>query len=202
LVDVREKTIAERVRELAKEHPDAYLVDPSEDAFGIKGISSLGRELGSLKWKFDMIVAPIGGGALASGVILGLKEARSRSLVIGAEPALANDAARSLKEGEIVSNEKEPRTIADEARAMCLGQSAWSILCRSLSGIVEIPEEKITDAMRLLFDLANLKVEPSGALSVAALLAEPELFHGRSVCCIVSGGNVDQGLYKTILQGQ
>jgi len=83
-----------------------------------------------------------------------------------------------------------------------LGRSTWSILYRSLSCIVEIPEEKIVEATRLLFDLANLKAEPTGALSVAALLAEPELFRGHSVCCIVSGGNVHQTLYGAFLEGR
>ena len=60
-----------------------------------------------------------------------------------------------------------------------------------LAGIIEVAEEQIEEAVRLLFLLANLKVEPTGALSIAALLATPEIFRGKAVCCVVSGGNVD-----------
>jgi threonine dehydratase len=69
-----------------------------------------------------------------------------------------------------------------------------------LKHIVEIPEEKIAEAMRLLFGLANLKAEPTGALSVAAVMTEPELFRNRLVCCVISGGNVDPAVYALILR--
>jgi threonine dehydratase len=66
---------------------------------------------------------------------------------------------------------------------------------------VDIPEVTIVEAVRLLFGLANLKVEPTGALGVAAVMAQPELFRGESVCCVVSGGNVDPAVYAHILAG-
>jgi threonine dehydratase len=68
-----------------------------------------------------------------------------------------------------------------------------------LAGIVEVPENAITEGVRLLFALANLKAEPTGALPIGALLAEPSRFQGRSVCCVISGGNVDPSLYADIL---
>jgi threonine dehydratase len=200
LVDTKVKSLTGYLKERAAEHSDAYLVK-SDDLLAIQGIASLGKELGSLKWKFDFVIAPIGVGALASGVIVGLRETRKNTSVIGAEPLLANDAARSLRAGEIVSDESEANTVADEARARSLGPSAWPILYKSLASIVEVPEEKIVEATRLLFALANLKVEPTGALGLAAVLTKPELFKGRSVCCIVSGANVDPGVYaRMVLQ--
>jgi threonine dehydratase len=66
---------------------------------------------------------------------------------------------------------------------------------------VNIPEETIVRAVRLLFGLANLRVEPKGALGAAAVMAQPELFRGESVCCVVSGGNVDPAVYAHILAG-
>jgi threonine dehydratase len=119
--------------------------------------------------------------------------------VIGAEPLLANDAARSLRAGHIVVNEAEPQTIADGARTVSVGQHNWALIKDGLSKIVEVPEENIIEAVRLLFLLANLKAEPTGALAVGALLTEPEYFEGRSVCCVVSGGNVDPEVYRGIL---
>jgi threonine dehydratase len=100
-----------------------------------------------------------------------------------------------------VTNESEPQTIADGVRTISLGRHNWPILRDGLSRIVEVSEESIKEAVRLLFTLANLKVEPTGALGIAALLTEPELFRGRAVCCVVSGGNVDPEVFRTILAG-
>ncbi|HET9177794.1 MAG TPA: threonine/serine dehydratase [Terriglobia bacterium] len=199
LVDVTAQPRWDRVWELAKEHPDAYVASPYDDPYVIEGNSSLGRELAALEYNLDGIVVPIGGGGLASGVVAGLREAKHSVPVIGAEPLLANDAALSLKEGQIVSNESEPQTIADGARTISLGDRNWEILSTGLQKIVEVPEEKIAEGLRVLFSLANLKVEPTGALAVGAILTEPKSFADQTVCCVVSGGNVDPQVYSRLL---
>lgn len=201
LVDVRTKSRAEAVAELAKQHPEAYIASAYDDPLVIQGNSSLGIEISALPQKPEIVVAPTGGGGLISGIIEGLAQAHSAIRVIGAEPLLGNDAARSLRAGHIVANETEPETIADGARTVSLGKHNWEIIRKSLSHIVEVPEEKIVEAVRMLFALANLKVEPTGALSVAAVMTEPELFRGRSVCCVISGGNVDPAVYTKIIEG-
>ena len=150
--------------------------------------------------EIELVLAPVGGGGLSSGLIQGVRASGRKLTVVGAEPLLANDAARSLREGRIVSNQSEPQTIADGARTVSVGQHNWAVLRTGLYGIVEVPEEKIREALRLLFTLANLKAEPTGALSVGALLTEPETFRGRSVCCVISGGNVDPELFARMLR--
>jgi len=85
------------------------------------------------------------------------------------EPLLGNDAARSLKAGKIIRNEAEKQTIA-EAKEVSLGEHNWKILKRGLKRIVEVLKRRSRKAVRLLFALANLKAEPTGALSVAAVL--------------------------------
>jgi threonine dehydratase len=199
LVDVLVKSRVDRVAELARLHPGAYLANAADDALAIEGYSSLGRELSSLRPMPDTVVAPVGGGGLISGILLGAKGKGMR--VVGAEPLLANDAARSLRAGKIVVDSIESPTIADGARALTLGKRNWEIMHGALSTIIEVPEETIVEAVRLLFELANLKVEPTGALGVAAVMAQPELFRGESVCCVVSGGNVDPAVYAHILAG-
>jgi threonine dehydratase len=121
--------------------------------------------------------------------------------VVGAEPLIANDAARSLRAGHIVTNEAEPQTVADGARTVSIGQHNWAILAGGLSHIVEVPEENIREGVRLLYGLANLKAEPTGALSIGALLTDPERFRGHRVCCVISGGNVDAAVYRETLAG-
>jgi threonine dehydratase len=202
LVDVFVKSRAERVRELALEDPDAYISSAYDDPLVIEGNASLGEELCALKRPIDLIVAPVGGGGLTSGIITGIRNAGKKIDVIGAEPLLANDAARSLKAGHIIRNESEPQTIADGARTLSVGEHNWKILRDGIVNIVEVPEEKIREATRLLFSMANLKSEPTGALAVAAVLSQPSLFHDRSVCCVVSGGNTDPEVYRNILVGE
>lgn len=200
-VDVRVKSRAERVRELAGDYPEAYIASSYDDPLVIEGNSTLGVELASLDQSIDLIVAPVGGGGLTSGIIVGLQKSGNDTPVFGAEPSMANDAARSLRAGHIVRNDSEPQTIADGVRTLSLGENNWPILRDALSGIIEVPEENIREAVRLLFHLANLKTEPTGALSIAALLTQPALFRDRAICCVVSGGNVDPVVYQDLLSG-
>ncbi len=197
LIDTSQVSRAERVRQLAAADPEAYVASAYDDALVIEGNSSLGAELASLA--LDDVVAPVGGGGLTAGLVTGLRRAGSRARVVGAEPLLANDAARSLREGRVVANLREPQTLADGARTVSLGVRNWAVLQEGLAGIVEVPEDAIREAVRLLFGLANLKAEPTGALGLAALLCEPERFRGRRVCCVVSGGNVDPALYRELI---
>jgi threonine dehydratase len=201
LIDVRVKSRVDRVRELSQQYPEAYIASAYDDPLVIEGNATLGMEIGALERQLDIVVAPVGGGGLISGLITGLKQSRKTVTVVGAEPLLGNDAARSLRAGHIVANESEPQTIADGARTLSLGKHNWAIMQGNLSTIVEVPEEKIIEAVRLLFEFANLKVEPTGALSLAAALTQPDLFRGRAVCCVISGGNVDPGVYASLLNG-
>lgn len=201
LIDVAVTSRQERVDAIARERPNAYFASAYDDLLVIRGNASLGVELAALDGQIDAIVAPVGGGGLTAGIVQGLRDCGKSIPVIGAEPLLGNDAARSLRAGCIVTNTTEPKTIADGARTVSLGARNWEILREGLSAIVEVPEKEIIETVRLLFHLANLKVEPTGALAVAALLTDPERFRGRSVCCVASGGNVDPQVYRSILEG-
>ena len=201
LIDIKEKSRAGRVAELSNSNPDAYIASAFDDPLVIEGNASLGAELAALTRKFDFVIAPVGGGGLTSGLINGLRGSGSDAKVVGAEPLMANDAARSLRAGHIVQNEAEPQTIADGARTVSVGQHNWPILKDGLDRIVEVPEENIKEGLRLLFGLANLKSEPTGALGIGGLLTEPDLFREQRVCCVISGGNVDPEVYRSILAG-
>ena len=201
LIDVTRITRAARVRELAAERGDAYIASPYDDPLVIEGNATLGAELAGSGRSFDCVIAPVGGGGLTAGLIQGLRAGGCAVPVYGAEPELANDASRSLRAGRLLANQTEPTTIADGVRTLSLGQHNWEILREGLAGIVEVSEDQIKESVRLLFALANLKVEPTGALGVAALLAAPKQFQGQSVCCVASGGNVDPELYRSILAG-
>jgi threonine dehydratase len=145
------------------------------------------------------VIVPIGGGGLISGVIKGLCDKGDTAQVYGAEPLMGNDAARSMREGKIIINELEPQTIADGARTVSVGEHNWQIIQNGVRGIFEVSEEKIKEGVRTLFAYANLKVEPTGALTIGAVLENQEFFAGKSVCIVVSGGNVDTEVYQQIL---
>ncbi|HKG20322.1 MAG TPA: pyridoxal-phosphate dependent enzyme, partial [Blastocatellia bacterium] len=157
LLDVNSQSRAERVAELAGLHADAYVASAYDDPLVIAGNATLGAELAALDASFDFVIAPVGGGGLTSGLVQGFRNARSAARIWGAEPLMANDAARSFRAGHIVLNESEPQTIADGARTVSIGRHNWDILREGLAGIVEVPEENIREGVRLLFHLANLK---------------------------------------------
>jgi threonine dehydratase len=201
LLDVRSKSRAQRVAELERENPEAFIASAYDDPLVIEGNASLGQEICSSGRPVDCIVVPVGGGGLSSGIVSAVRQSGRNIKVVGAEPLLGNDAARSLRAGHIVRNETEPQTIADGARTVSVGEHNWNILKDGLAGIVEAPEDNIKEAVRLLFSLGNLKAEPTGALAVGALITQPDLFRNQTVACVISGGNVDPEIYRAILAG-
>ena len=203
-VDTQRETRAAKVAEVFAQHPDAYLGSAFDDPLVLAGNASLGHELAALALAgrpFDAVVVPLGGGGLTAGMVQGLREAGNAAEVWGAEPLLANDGAQSLRAGHIVRSEKEGATIADGARTLALGTHNWAILQHGLAGIVEVGESEIREGVRLLSALANVKAEPTGALTTGAVLTAPDSFRGKTVCCVVSGGNVDPQVYLEILSG-
>jgi threonine dehydratase len=199
IIDTNKISRAARVAELAKARPNAYVASAYDDPLVIEGNATLGKELARLEGEVDCIMAAVGGGGLTSGIITGLRASGSKLPVIAVEPIIANDAARSLRAGKIIANASEPQTMADGVRTASLGQHNWKILKDGLTRIIEVPESSIGDAVRLLFNLANLKAEPTGALSISGILTEPSAFKGKSVCCVISGGNVDPEVFREIL---
>ncbi len=199
LIDVNKIRREARVAQLMEKFPKAYQASAYNDSLVINGNSSLGDEIANYEGDFDFVVVPVGGGGLISGISKGLERNGNTAKLIGAEPLIANDAARSLKAGEIVRNEAEPQTIADGARTVSVGQQNWEIIKTGVSDVLEISEEHIKEGLRTYFALANLKVEPTGALSLGAVLENKEKFANKKVCVVVSGGNVDTEIYQQIL---
>lgn len=137
----------------------------------------------------DVIMAPVGGGGLASGTAIVASELSPRTRVIGVEPEEADDAYQSLKEGRIVPA-RPPTTIADGLRTS-LGDLTFSIIRKHVSEIVTVSEEAIVAAMRYVWERAKIIIEPSSAVPVAALMEKKVDVAGQRVGVIISGGNVD-----------
>ena len=201
LIDTTVISREDRVAQLVAEDPDAYVASAYDDEFVIDGNSTLGTELAAVEGGFDAVIAPIGGGGLTSGLIKGLRAAGSTIPVFAAEPAIANDAAQSFRSGTIVRSATEIQTMADGARTRAIGKHNWAILQHGLADVIEVPEANIAEGLRLLFSLANVKSEPTGALGIGALLTNPARFAGQHVCVVITGGNVDTTRYRDLLGG-
>ena len=198
LIDVRQLSRAERVAQLLQAQPDAFQAQAYDDYRVVAGNSTLGKEIFSAT-NFDSVIVPIGGGGLCSGIVVANGYMNKQVEIIGAEPIPGNDAAQSLRTGQLVRNEQEPDTLADGARTLSLGQLNWEILQHSVSDIIEVSDTLILRGLQHAFRYVNLKVEPTGALAIGALFAQPERFAGKRVCCVVSGGNVDPVVYAQAL---
>ena len=164
-------------------------IHPYNHSDVIAGQSTAALELLDEVPDLDTVVAPVGGGGLLSGTAITASELAEGTRVLGAEPAGADDAYRSLAEGKILPS-VEPRTIAD-GLLTALGELTFPILQERVEGIVRVDDEAIVRAMRLVWERMKILIEPSAAVPLAAVLENRESFRGRRVGIILSGGNVD-----------
>jgi threonine ammonia-lyase medium form len=188
-----------RADKLAAEH-GYVLVPPYDDRDVIAGQGTAGVEIVEDLPDVDTVVVPVSGGGLISGVAAAVKQLRPQARVIGAEPELAGDAAESFRRGRRVawSPEDTARTIADGLRVRQVGALTWRHIQRYVDDVVTVTEEQILDAVRLLALRSRLVAEPSGAVSVAAVLSGAARPQGPTVA-VISGGNIDPALLARVL---
>ena len=195
----------ERAEAIAAERGLA-IIPPYDDDRIIAGQGTVGLEIAEELAEVALVVVPVGGGGLASGVAVAIKALVPGARVVGVEPELAADAHESLERGEIVgwSAADVSRTIADGTRTQALGRRTFAHLRGYLDGIVTVTEAEIAAAVRLAAERSRLVAEPSGALALAAIVFRgKELGLGGSdgpVVGIVSGGNVDPAQYRAYLE--
>lgn len=186
-----EATIEAREKEAKKIQASegASFLHPSNQMEVILGNATAGMELLQDQPDLDILMTPVGGGGLLAGNALAAHYFGQNCRVIGAEPALVDDAFRSLKSGKIEGNSRTD-TIADGLRTT-LGSVNFPIIQQLVDRIIRVEEEEIIQAMKLVWERLKIIIEPSCAVPVAALLKEPSVFSGRRVGIILSGGNVD-----------
>jgi threonine dehydratase len=186
-----EPTLAAREEALAAvvAATGATFVHPYDDPLVIAGQGTAALELLTDVPELEAVMGPVGGGGLMSGTAIAVAGSRPEVAVWGAEPAAADDAFRSLRDGRRFPP-LAPTSIAD-GLLTALSDRTFRILSGRLEGILTVSEEGIVRAMRLLWERMKLVVEPSGAVPLAAVLEHPERFAGRRVGLIISGGNVD-----------
>lgn len=166
------------------------LIHPFIDERVMAGQGTAAIELMNEVQTLDMIMCPVGGGGLLAGTAVAAKAIQPSIRVVAAEPLGADDAARSVAMGRLVSN-VHPSTIADGLRAD-LGAPNFEILRRHVDAVITVEESSIVAAMRLIWETMKIVIEPSAAVTVAALLERkvPDATRAR-IGIILTGGNVD-----------
>jgi threonine dehydratase len=180
----REDTLAK-----VQEKTRAAFIHPYDDYNVIAGQATASKELLEEIPGLDIVMAPIGGGGLMSGTALTTKFLSSTTKVYGAEPKIVDDAWRSFTTGQLQKN-TSINTIADGLRTN-LSERTFGIIKEKVDDIFTVSEEQIMEAMLLVYERMKIVIEPSSAVPLAAVLANPEVFKNKKTGIIISGGNVD-----------
>jgi threonine dehydratase len=180
----------ERALKISEEEGRTF-VHPFDDADIIAGAGTVGLEICEQISQLDILVVPVGGGGLISGVLVAVKQLLPHVRVYGVEPSGAAVMHQSLIAGHPTRLDHPPRTIADGLASPMAGQLTYAIVSTLADGIVVVEDDAIADAMRLLITRTKLLVEPAGAAAFAALIGGLIPDVRGSVGVIVSGGNVD-----------
>jgi len=182
----RESTLAKIANETG-----ANIVHPYNDERVIAGQGTATLELLDSILDLDAVIAPVGGGGLISGTSIAAKGLKPNIRVIAAEPEMADDAYRSIKEGKIIPM-KDPKTLAD-GLLTSLGQLTFPIIQQNVEQIVTVSEQGIIDSMKFVWERSKIVIEPSAAVAVGVLWERKIDLAGLKVGVILSGGNVDLG---------
>jgi threonine dehydratase len=193
----------QRAEELERERK-LVPVPPYNDEKIIAGQGTIGLEILEDLADAEVVLVPIGGGGLISGIATALKESGAEVKVIGVEPEFAADAQASLRTGKIqsVSAESTIKTLADGLRSQSIGPINFEHVQKYVDDIITVKEEEIRQAMRHLLFSARILAEPSGAVTTAAAMFHAaEIPASDKTVAVVSGGNVEPQLFSEILMG-
>lgn len=177
-------------------------VPPYNDEKIIAGQGTIGLEILEDLPDVELVLVPVGGGGLISGVATAIKESKPNAKIIGVEPEFAADAQASLRSGTIqsISGESAARTLADGLRSQSIGAINFEHIRKYVDDIITVNENEIRQAMKHLLFSARILAEPSGAVTTAAAMFHAaELPASDKIVVVVSGGNVEPQLFSDIL---
>jgi threonine dehydratase len=187
--------------ELVRKH-GYVVIPPYDDEQIIAGQGTCGLEIVESLPSVDLVLVPVSGGGLLSGIAAAVKRLSPQTKVYGVEPELAGDTAESFRTGSIVTwgPELTSRTLADGLRTQSVGERNFAHIQAFVDGIVTVTEPEIRAAMRAIVAATRLVPEPSGAVAAAALLFHADKLPAyKTAVAVVSGGNVDPALLAQML---
>jgi threonine dehydratase len=174
------------------------LVHPYDEPLVMAGQGTAGLELAEEVAGLDIVLVPVGGGGLISGVATAVRALQPAARIVGVEPEASDDTRRSLRAGrrETVS---VGRTIADGQQLATPGEKTFPVISAIVDDVVTVTDADIARTMRFLFERLKVVVEPSGASALAALMAGHVALEGRRAGVVLSGGNVDAARFITVM---
>lgn len=181
-VESREKTLLE-----VQKATGATVIHPYNDYQIISGQGTVVLEFLEEVPELDMVLVPIGGGGLISGIAVAVSEITPKINVVGAEPALADDARQSFEQKKLIPS-NYPDTVADGLRTS-LGNKTYPIILKYVKDIITAPEHNILPIMKVMTKNLKDNIEPSSAVPLAALIEKKQMFKDKKVGIIISGGN-------------
>jgi len=187
--------------ELVRKH-GYVVIPPYDDPQIIAGQATCGLEIIDQLPEVDLVLSPVSGGGLLSGIAAAVKQLKPACKVFGVEPELAGDTAESFRTGTIVEwpAQLTSRTIADGLRTQSVGQRNFAHIQAFVDGILTVTESEIRATMRAIVAATRLVPEPSGAVAAAALLFHAEELPAyHNAVAVISGGNIDPALLAQIL---
>ena len=190
-----------KAEELEKEH-GLVPVPPYNDEKIIAGQGTIGLEILEDMAEVELVLVPIGGGGLISGVAAAIKESNPKAKVIGVEPEFAADAQASFRSGKIqsISGESAARTAADGLRSQSIGEINFEHIRKYVDEVITVTEDEIRRAMRRLLFSGRILAEPSGAVTTAAAMFHAEeLPPSSTTVAVLTGGNIEPQLFSDML---
>jgi threonine dehydratase len=179
---------------------DGIFVHPFNDLKTIAGQGTVGKEIHEATGgKVDVVLAAVGGGGLVSGIATYLKARNPSIIVMGAEPAGSPSMYESLRQGRVITLD-EIDTFVDGAAVKQVGELTFDLFRRHVDRVIVVPEGKVCTTMIDLYQSDGIIAEPAGALSIAALDDVADEIRGKTVVCVLSGGNNDILRYPEIME--
>ena len=171
------------------------MVPPFDDVRTIAGAGTVGLEIVAQTPSVRTVFVPIGGGGLVSGIAVAIKALRPDAVVIGVEPVGAACMSASLAAGHPTTL-ATTASVADGLLPVRPGDLTFLHVAALVDEVRTVDDSSIVRAMRWIYDSTGMRVEPSGAVSVAAALADGPATTG--VVAVISGGNVDPGAFQAL----
>lgn len=189
-----------KAKDLARKDDCAY-ISPYNDERIIAGHGTIGLEILEALPDVDVVMVPLGGGGLISGICIAMKSIRSNVKVIGVQSKSSPVMYESLKAGKIVAVQKTVKSVA-EGLSGNVGPITFGIVQKCVDCMVLVEEETLRNAVYLLWTHDKQLVEGSGAAAVAPVIENKLFFKGKRVVSVVTGGNIDSHLFQSILASE
>jgi threonine dehydratase len=187
-----------KAKELAREEGCAY-ISPYNDKYIIAGHGTIGLEIVEALPDLDAVMVPLGGGGLISGISVAIKSTKPSVQVIGVQSKSSPIMYESLKVGKIVDVQKTATNSVAEGLSGNVGKLTFEIVQKCVDNVLLVKEETLRHAIYLLWNYDKQVVEGSGAAAVAPVIENKPLFKGKTVVSVVTGGNIDNDLFQSIL---